>query len=94
MVAHKEVTKEICTDSSNTTICEVYVNKGLIDGKDINTCLDYCSAFRLKCMGAFEDEDECEKDTDKARDCATEFTVDDSTPDLICSCAKIGKYCF
>ena len=69
------------------TICEVHVEKGHINGTEINTCTKYCSAYGLRCFKAFEDEDECEKDMDTPIECGAEFTEDS-----ICSCAKKGKH--
>ena len=75
------------------TICEVYVKEGKINETDVNTCTKYCSVYGLRCIHAFEDEDECEKDMDTVLKCDDNFTAPTRlhTKDNICSCAKIGK---
>ena len=91
----EDVTDEICYGSSNMTVCEVYVKEGEINGTYINTCTKFCREYRLRCIDAFEAEDECVKDMNAAIDCDDEFTKPGilSSKDNICSCAKIGKHC-
>ena len=87
-----KVTDEICI-GSNMIICEVYVKEGKINGTDINTCTKYCNAFGLRCVEAFEDADDCQKDMDTPTDCDDVFTrpMGMGTKDNICSCDKIGE---
>ena len=69
------------------TICEVHVEEGRFNVTDINKCTEFCSAYGLRCISAFEDEGKCVKDMDTPIECDEEF-IDE----IICSCGKIDTH--
>ena len=93
---YDEVTSTICNDDSSPANCDVYVRQGYIDDTFIQTCTEYCVAYGLQCVKAFEDEaGDCEK-TDNVLSCDAEFTSPNvfGRKDLICSCGEMGKQMF
>ena len=41
------------------TSCEVYIKKGTLNGVDVESGDDYCTAIGLVCMQMFDDDDSC-----------------------------------
>eukprot|EP00929_Paragymnodinium_shiwhaense_P083147 TRINITY_DN44189_c0_g1_i1.p1 TRINITY_DN44189_c0_g1~~TRINITY_DN44189_c0_g1_i1.p1 ORF type:complete len:1427 (+),score=242.53 TRINITY_DN44189_c0_g1_i1:73-4353(+) len=81
-VVASDVTKEVCEDSAKA--CEVYIKKGLENGRAVSSCRDYCDAFGMGCDSQYEDSNGCRRQW-KYGTCDT---PDDSTSDHICRCVK------
>jgi len=79
VVAHG-ITKQVCEDSANR--CEAYIKKGVVNGKTVTTCADFCSAHALQCVEQYDDHNDCRRG-EKYADCQQSGG---STTDHICVC--------
>ena len=86
------MTRKICQDKSNATVCEVYAATGSFNGTKFHDCIAYCKGYGLQCVRAYEDEgSDCTRQMDAPRTCGYGFTqpYNEISKDMICSCGKI-----